>query len=77
MDVKDKIKSIIENIIERKIEGNIEELSLSEDLMLSSLENLLLVTDIEKEFNITLNQEMIYNTFSVDDLIKLVNKLSQ
>lgn len=77
MDVKDKIKSIIENIIEKKIEGKIEKLSLSEDLMLSSLEILLLVTDIEKEFNITLEQEAIYNIFSVGDLVELVNKLSQ
>lgn len=77
MNVKEKVKLIIENIIEEKIQQDIEGLKLIEDLQLSSLEVLLLEIDIEKEFEINIEQEEIYKISSVGELIKLIEKLSQ
>lgn len=77
MNNKIRIKRIIENIIEKDIGNDIEKLNLYNDLLLSSLEELLLITDIEKEFDIEINQKEIYNISTIGKLIELVNRLSQ
>ena len=76
MDINEKVKLIIENIIDDKIHQDITSLRLIEDLQLSSLEILLLVIDIEKEFKINIEQEEIYRISSIGELIKLIKKLS-
>lgn len=78
MKINEKVKEIIENIKETEIKQNIEDIYLREDLQLSSLEMLLLVIDIEREFHINIEENEIYRIYSGRDLIETVkNKLSQ
>lgn len=78
MNINERLKKIIENIKEIDIKQNIENLSLRNELQLSSLEMLWLVIDIEKEFGINIGENEIYSLFTGNDLIKHIkNKLSQ
>lgn len=78
MNINEKLKEIIENVKEIEIEQSIENMSLREDLQLSSLEMLLVVIDIEREFQISIEEEEIYSIFSGKDLIECIkNKLSR
>lgn len=78
MEIDRKIKKIIENIKDIEIKNDFGNMSLREDLNMSSLDILLLIIDIEKEFKININEDEIYNIILVNDLNEYIkNKLSQ
>lgn len=78
MEIDRKIKKIIENIKDIEIKNDFGNMSLREDLNMSSLDILVLIIDIEKEFKININEDEIYNIILVNDLNEYIkNKLSQ
>lgn len=78
MNVNEKVKYIIENVAETKLGDDIGELSLTDDLQLSSLDILWIITDIESYFKINVDECEICNISTVKELIHCVqNKLSK
>lgn len=78
MEIDKRIKKIIENIKDIEIKNDFGNISLREDLNMSSLDILILIIDIEKEFKININEDEIYNIILVNDLNEYIqNKLSQ
>lgn len=78
MNINEKLKKIIEDVKEIEIKQNIENMRIREELQLSSLDMLLIIIDIEKEFQISIEEYEIYSIFSGRDLLECIkSKLSQ
>ena len=75
--VKDKVFSLIQGVLEGSDINIREDSGLMDDLDLSSLEIMTMISDIEDEFNIVLTEAEMRKVISVSDLIEAIYSKSE
>ncbi|CKI33253.1 acyl carrier protein [Streptococcus pneumoniae] len=70
--MKDKIKNIIADITERKVEEISFDLELVDELEIDSMMSLEILTDLERDFDIVVTEEDFANFITVNDIYELV-----
>ena len=75
MNVEEKVKEVLEILLEHKI-GTEEVSSASEELW-DSLKHLEIIVTLEEELEIKFNQESISNLNSMSKIIEEVKKIKQ
>ena len=73
-EVYEKIASIIEDVADIPQDEIEESSSFMDDLDLSSLEIMSIVSKIEKEFSIKVTEQELLKVESVGDLVKLISE---
>lgn len=71
---KDKIKNIIADITERKVEEISFDLELVDELEIDSMMSLEILTDLERDFDIVVTEEDFANFITVNDIYELVKE---
>ena len=72
--MKDKIKNIIADITERKVEEISFDLELVDELEMDSMMSLEILTDLERDFDIVVTEEDFANFITVNDIYELVKE---
>ncbi|CIQ04334.1 acyl carrier protein [Streptococcus pseudopneumoniae] len=72
--MKDKIKNIIADITERKVEEISFDLELVDELEIDSMMSLEILTDLERDFDIVVTEEDFANFITVNDIYELVKE---
>ncbi|MDS9020874.1 acyl carrier protein [Streptococcus pneumoniae] len=72
--MKDKIKNIIADITERKVEEISFDLELVDELEIDSMMSLEILTDLERDFDIVVTEEDFANFSTVNDIYELVKE---
>ena len=70
----DKIKNIIADITERKVEEISFDLELVDELEIDSMMSLEILTDLERDFDIVVTEEDFANFITVNDIYELVKE---
>ena len=69
----DNKKNLIFEEIKKYTKKNFNEKSLIKDLEIDSLDLLMLVTDLEKKFNLHISDQELMEIKLVDDIINIIN----
>ena len=72
--MKDKIKNIIADITERKVEEISFDLELVDELEIDSMMSLEILPDLERDFDIVVTEEDFANFITVNDIYELVKE---
>ena len=72
--MKDKIKNIIADITERKVEEISFDLELVDELEIDSMMSLEILTDLERDFDIVVTEEDFATFITVNDIYELVKE---
>ncbi|SFW07103.1 acyl carrier protein [Chlamydia abortus] len=69
----DNKKNLIFEEVKKYTKKNFNEKSLIKDLEIDSLDLLMLVTDLEKKFNLHVSDQELMEIKLVDDIINIIN----
>lgn len=76
MSIQDKIVEIMKNIVNKGTDFSIDlESRLVEDIGLDSLNKVLLIGDIEDEFQLEINDSMFSDISTVGEIVDEISKL--
>ena len=72
----DRIKLVLENVLETKIKSISEDLNIRELDMWDSVGHINLMVGVEEEFNIEITPEQAENIYRVQDIIDIINDMN-